>query len=244
MADERLAKLLSHIGIASRRRCEQIISSGRVTVNDVVVLDPGHRVSPGKDCISVDGRLLGQTLKQAAKPLYIALYKPPRYLSDLLSRSERPVARSLIPINTYLFPVGRLDYHSEGLMLFTNDGDLANRVMHPRYGMEKEYLVKFKGVLSDVALRTMVEGLTIEGTRYKVARVRFVRHSLANSWYCVVLTEGRNRMIRKIGEKIGQPVLKLKRIRIGPIKLGDLMPGQYRFLSAREVKSLMDAAPG
>jgi pseudouridine synthase len=242
VADERLAKLLSHIGIASRRRCDEIISSGRVTVNDIIVLDPGHRVSPAKDSISIDGRALDQALKEEKKPIYIALYKPDRYLSDLLSSSDRQVARSLIPMHTYLFPVGRLDYHSEGLMLFTNDGELANRVMHPRYGMEKEYVVKFKGAISDVALRAMIEGVIIEGVRYKVARVRFVRHSLVNSWYNVVLTEGRNRMIRKLGEKIGHPVLKLKRIRIGPIKLGDLMPGQFRFLNAREVKGLLDSA--
>lgn len=244
MEAERLAKFLSRSGIASRRRCEEIISSGRVTVNDIIVLEPGYRVLPGKDIVALDRRVLNQALDQPKNPIYIALYKPVRYLSDLLSHSERLVARSLIPIDSYLFPVGRLDYHSEGLMLFTNDGMLANRVMHPRYGMEKEYLVKFKGVLSDEALRAMVKGVIIEGLRYKVTRVRFLRHSLANSWYSVVLTEGRNRMIRRIGEKIGHPVLKLKRIRIGPIKLGDLTAGQYRFLTPREIKSLVGSVGG
>jgi len=238
---ERLAKFLSRSGIASRRQCEEIILSGRVMVNQVVVLKPGYRVIAGKDIISLDRRVLNQDQNQPRKLIYVALYKPVRFLSDLLSSSERPVARSLIAIDSYLFPVGRLDYHSEGLMLFTNEGTIANLIMHPRYGMEKEYLVKFKGSLPDEVLRVMVEGIVINGLHYRVSRIHFLRHSLANSWYSVVLTEGRNRMIRKMGEKIGHPVLKLKRIRIGPIKLGNLAPSEYRFLSASEIKSLLDS---
>ena len=238
MPSERLSKYLSNSGIASRRKCDDIIKSGRVKVNDITVLEPFYRVLPNKDNVTVDNR----TINTNNNPLYIALYKPVQYLSDLVSEKNRKVTRTLIPIKTYLFPIGRLDYNSEGLMLFTNDGDFANRIMHPRYGVEKEYLAKFKGIISDDLLYEIRKGLLIENSVYRVDSIKFINLSFSNSWYNIILKEGKNRMIRKIGSKIKHPVLKLKRIRIGPVKLGNLKPGEFRLLTDKERNTLLKSS--
>jgi len=238
MLSERLSKYLSNSGIASRRKCDDIIKSGRVKVNDIIVLEPFYRILPNKDNVTVDNR----TLNTNNNPLYIALYKPVQYLSDLVSEKNRKVTRTLIPIKTYLFPVGRLDYNSEGLMLFTNDGDFANRIMHPRYGVEKEYLAKFKGIISDDLLYEIRKGLLIENSVYRVDSIQFINLSFSNSWYNIILKEGKNRMIRKIGSRIKHPVLKLKRIRIGPVKLGNLKPGEFRLLTDKERNNLLKSS--
>jgi 23S rRNA pseudouridine2605 synthase len=235
MLSERLSKYLSNSGVASRRKCDDIIKSGRVKVNDITVLEPFYRILPNKDNVTVDNR----TLNTNNNPLYIALYKPVQYLSDLVSEKNRKVTRTLIPIKTYLFPVGRLDYNSEGLMLFTNDGDFANRIMHPRYGVEKEYLAKFKGIISDDLLFEIRKGLLIENSVYRVDSIQFINLSFSNSWYNIILKEGKNRMIRKIGSRIKHPVLKLKRMRIGPVKLGNLKPGEFRLLTDKERNNLL-----
>jgi 23S rRNA pseudouridine2605 synthase len=238
MPSERLSKYLSNSGIASRRKCDDIIKSGRVKVNDTIILEPFYRVLPHKDNVTVDNR----TCNTNNNPLYIALYKPVQYLSDLVSEKNRKVTRTLIPIKTYLFPIGRLDYSSEGLMLFTNDGDFANRIMHPRYGVEKEYLAKFKGIISDDLLYEIKKGLLIENSVYRVDSIKFINLSFSNSWYNIILKEGKNRMIRKIGSKIKHPVLKLKRIRIGPVKLGNLKPGEFRLLTDKERNTLLKSS--
>jgi len=238
MLSERLSKYLSNSGIASRRKCDDIIKSGRVKVNDITVLEPFYRILPDKDNVTVDN----STLNTNNNPLYIALYKPVQYLSDLVSEKNRKVTRTLIPIKTYLFPVGRLDYNSEGLMLFTNDGDFANRIMHPRYGVEKEYLAKFKGIISDDLLYEIRKGLLIENSVYRVDSIQFINLSFSNSWYNIILKEGKNRMIRKIGSRIKHPVLKLKRIRIGPVKLGNLKPGEFRLLTDKERNNLLKSS--
>jgi len=238
MPSERLSKFLSNRGVASRRKCDEIIKLGHVKVNDIIVLEPFFRVLPNKDKVTVDNC----SLNTRNNLIYIALYKPVQYLSDLVSETNRKVTRTLIPIKTYLFPIGRLDYNSEGLMLFTNDGDFANRVMHPRYGVEKEYLAKFKGVISDDLLYEIRKGLLIEDSVYRVDSIKFINSSFSNSWYNIVLKEGKNRMIRKIGSKINHPALKIKRIRIGPVKLGDLKPGEFRLLTDKEKNILLKSS--
>jgi 23S rRNA pseudouridine2605 synthase len=238
MPSERLSKFLSNRGVASRRKCDEIIKQGHVKVNDIIVLEPFYRVLPNKDKVTVDNC----SLNTRNNLIYIALYKPVQYLSDLVSETNRKVTRTLIPIKTYLFPIGRLDYNSEGLMLFTNDGDFANRVMHPRYGVEKEYLAKFKGVISDDLLYEIRKGLLIEDSVYRVDSIKFINSSFSNSWYNIVLKEGKNRMIRKIGCKINHPALKIKRIRIGPVKLGDLKPGEFRLLTDKEKNILLKSS--
>ena len=228
----RLSVFLSRAGISSRRKAEEIIGSGKVKVNDTVILEPQFKVTPDEDTITYDNHVINETKVK----LYIALYKPAKVLSDLKFDDDRDIARNLIDVKGYLYPVGRLDYHSEGLMIFTNDGEFANRVSHPKFQVEKEYLVKFKGALDQRELKQMKGGILIEGTIYKVDAVSFVKTSLQNSWYRIIMREGKNRMIRKIGEALGRHVLKLKRIRIGNIKLGQLKPGEHRHLEEYEVR--------
>jgi len=231
MLIERLSKFLAHCGVASRRKADVIIQLGRVKVNGSVVLDPFHRVSPGVDTITLDGERLSEVRKQH----YIALYKPVGYLSDLSDPRGRPLARELINIDASLFPVGRLDYNSEGLMIFTNDGEFANGLMHPRYGVEKEYLVKLSGRLTTEEQVRLVSGIRVEGHILRLKSIRTIEETPHNAWYSVILIEGRNRMIRRMAEAISHPVLKLKRIRIDGITLGRLKPGEYRLIDLRHI---------
>jgi 23S rRNA pseudouridine2605 synthase len=230
MPSERLSKFLSNSGIASRRKCDTIIASGRVKVNNTVILEPFFKVIPTEDNITVDN----VKVIASNRSIYLAFYKPINVISDLTTDRDRQNARSLIPVTGYIFPVGRLDYNSEGLMLFTNDGDFASRIIHPKYNIEKEYLVKFKGLLSDQILIQIKHGLLIDGSVHKIKTISFIKTSFSNSWYRIILTEGKNRTIRKIGSKVKHPVLKIKRIRIGPVRLGNMKPGQCRPLKDKE----------
>jgi 23S rRNA pseudouridine2605 synthase len=227
----RLSKFLAHAGIASRRKADNIIKSGTVKVNNLKVLDPFYRVNPHVDAVTVNNKKV--TINAQLK--YIALYKPVGYLSDLMDPRNRRLARALISDDDRLFPIGRLDYHSDGLMLFTNDGAFAQRVMHPRYEVEKEYLVKLKGKLEQHDLKHLTEGVVVEGVCCSFDYVRLVREEKENSWYRVVIHEGRNRMIRKVAEQLSHPVIRLRRVRIGPVRLGRMQPGQHRPLTRKEI---------
>lgn len=226
----RLSKFLASAGVASRRKADDIIKSGKVKVNDITVLDPYHQIDPYKDRVSIDNR----EIESNRDLVYVALYKPVGYLSDLKDTRERQLARDLVKLPGRLFPVGRLDYQSEGLMLFTNDGAFANRVMHPRYQVEKEYLAKLKGRMDERALKSAAHGLMVDGELYRFDKITLLRTETNNSWYRVIVHEGKNRMIRKLADVLNHPVLKLKRIRIGPVTLGVLKPGQFRHLTPAE----------
>jgi 23S rRNA pseudouridine2605 synthase len=228
---ERLSKFISRCGIASRRKSEEIILSGIVKVNDNIILEPQYNVDYTKDIVTIDNNII----KLSEKNIYIALYKPIGYISDLKDVRGRKLARDLINFEGKLFPVGRLDYNSEGLIIFTNDGDLGNRIMHPRYGVEKEYLIKLKGVLSEDDILSIKKGVIIEGVPAHAISIAYVGPAFNNHWYTIILHEGRNRIIRKIGDVIGHRILKIKRIRIGHLKLGNLSSGSYRFLKEREI---------
>jgi 23S rRNA pseudouridine2605 synthase len=231
---ERLAKFLAESGVTSRRRAEELITSGAVKVNGVTVVELYVKVHPTRDVITLND----ERIRPRAK-LYLVLYKPRGYMSDLKDPRGRKLARDLIKVKGRIFPVGRLDYDSEGLMVFTNDGELAHSVMHPRFGVTKEYVVKFRGILSESEMELIMRGAMIDGVRYKVADVSFGWISKSgDGWYRVVAEEGRNRLIRRLGEFINHPVLRLKRIRIGPVMLGDLMPGEYRVLGRKEIEKL------
>ncbi len=236
----RLSAYLSRCGISSRRKAEEIITSGRVKVNNITILEPQYQVTDGKDIISYDNNIVNDNTAR----LYVALYKPVKVLSDLTFDDDRIIARKLIPVEGRLFPVGRLDYHSEGLMLFTNDGEFANRLAHPRFQVEKEYLVKMKGSLDRREMNRMKQGVLIDGSLYRVEEIVYVKTSLQNTWYRVIVREGKNRMIRKIGEELGHHILKLKRLRIGSIELGNMKPGEYRYLEDYEVKEAKKAFLG
>ncbi len=227
---ESLIKFLARAGPFPRRQAEALIHEGRIRVNDALARSPSLQVGP-QDRVVIDGR----PLSAEAIKVYIALNKPDGYISDLKDARGRKLARDLIKHDLRLFPVGRLDYHSEGLMIFTNDGDLANHIMHPRYNVTKEYLVKFKGLLPREAVTRMKKGIFIEGEIYQAEAVRLVKKAPANVWYSMVVNEGKNRMIRKMGAALGHPVLRLRRIRIGKLRLEDLKPGEYRHVEKNEI---------
>jgi 23S rRNA pseudouridine2605 synthase len=242
MVGERLAKFVAHSGAASRRKSEEIVRSGRVKVNGLLVTDPAHPVDPARDEVTLDGR----SIRRAARQYYVALHKPAGYLSDLADSQglTRRLARQLIKVEATLFPVGRLDYHSEGLMIFTNDGAFANRFIHPRYGVEREYHVKLTGRLNREEMGRMTAGVAVEGDLLRVRSIVPLRQTEKNAWYRVIVAEGKNRMIRRMAEALFHPVLRLRRVRIDGITLGGLKPGQYAFIEPRLIKEHVRQAAG
>jgi len=238
MATERLSKFLAHSGIASRRKCEGIIRSGRVKVNGATVADPAHPVDRTGDLVLVDNR----PLRPPAASCYIALYKPPGYLSDLadIEGKDRPLARRLIRLEMPLFPVGRLDYNSEGLMIFTNDGAFANLVTHPRYEVEKEYHLKLSGALTQEELKRALLGLSLDqGRVYGLKSIAPLRKTEKNTWYRLTVTEGKYHHIRKVAEALSHEVLRLRRVRIDGILLGTLKPGQWTHIDPGQIKKFL-----
>lgn len=227
----RLSKYISEYGTVSRRNSEILIQSGKVKVNNKVILEPYYDVNCEIDNVTIDNI----TINSIKRPIYIALNKPAGYISDLKDDKKRDLARDLIDIEERLYPVGRLDYNSEGLMLFTNDGEFANIIMHPRYGVEKEYLIKIRGVISQDKMKRLKNGIRIDGAFCKADKVKFIKTAVKNNWYSIIVREGRNRMIRNMCLAIHHPVLKLVRVRIGKITLGTLEPGKYRKLKESEI---------
>ncbi|MFB3854195.1 MAG: pseudouridine synthase [Vicinamibacterales bacterium] len=233
---ERLQKILSAAGVASRRASERLILDGRVTVNGAVVTELGTRADSETDDIRVDGCRL-----QKPRRRYLLLNKPRGYITSRSDPEGRPTVLDLLPSNRgYLYPVGRLDYDSEGLLILTNDGDLAQRLMHPSHEIEREYEVTVVGWPDGSALRRLRQGIALEGRRTKPATVRLeeTRAGRDQAKLTVVLREGRSRQIRKMCEAVGHPVVRLRRVRIGPIRDASLAPGSARDLTAREVALL------
>jgi len=232
--EERLQKILAQAGLGSRRACEDIISAGRVTVNGQIA-NLGMKADPARDRIFVDGQLV-----KARQPLvYIAIYKPRGVLSTVTAPDPRPTVRDLIPIPDTIYPVGRLDVDSEGLILLTNDGELANRITHPRYEHEKEYRVLVARRPDDEQLETWRRGVVLEdGYKTAPAQVWMDRPQGKGAWLSVVLKEGRKRQIRETGTLLGLPVVKIIRVRIGSLQLGSLKPREWRYLSPAEVAGL------
>lgn len=234
MSAERLQKILSHAGVASRRHAEQIIQEGRVTVNGAVVTELGSKADFETDHIKVDGRLL-----HAPKRLvYIALNKPNNTVTTVTDPQHRATVMDLLgKVKERVYPVGRLDYHSEGLLLLTNDGDLANAIMSAATHLPKTYLVKVNGPLSAEQEERFRRGVPLSGRRTQPAGLKLA-HAAENPWYEVRLFEGRNNQIRLMFKHFGRLVEKLKRVRIGPLELGSLKPGEYRYLDTEEVGKL------
>jgi len=238
MALERLQKIMAASGIASRRKAEEIIAAGRVTLNGKVVVEQGTKADPQRDVICVDGK----PLKSRERLLYFLLHKPKGYVTTVSDPEGRPTVMELMKrCPQRVYPVGRLDYASEGLLLMTNDGQLAQRLMKAGSHAPKTYLVKISGQPDEQALNRLRAGITIEledGMRVKTspAKLRLVEDS-ANPWYEVILSEGRNRQIRRMFQRVGFNVLKIKRVQLGPLVL-DIPPGKYRALTVREVAQL------
>lgn len=233
LVEERLQKVLAHAGVASRRRAEEMIVEGRVQVNGEVVRQLGTKVNPRRDVIQVDGRPLGKP----ERPMYILVNKPRGVLSAARDSRGRKTIVDLVPARSRLYPVGRLDLDSEGLMLLTNDGALALRLAHPRYEHEKEYRVLVAGVPDEAALARLRGGVGLEGGWTRPAQVE-VEKSDGNTWLRMVLREGRKRQIRRMVEKVGYEVLRLIRVRMGPLRLGDLPPGACRPLTREELAAI------
>jgi 23S rRNA pseudouridine2605 synthase len=238
MAEERLQKILAHAGIASRRHAEQIIVEGRVTVNGAVVSELGSKADLERDHIKVDGKLLHAPKRQ----VYIALNKPNNTVTTVSDPEGRDTVMGLLHgIKERVYPVGRLDYHSEGLLLLTNDGELANAITSAASHLPKTYLVKVNGALTSEQEKKFRDGVPIEGRRTMPAGLKMIRPG-ENPWYEIKLFEGRNQQIRTMFKHFGRLVEKLRRVRIGPLDLGQLKPGEFRHLSAEEVQKLKRAA--
>jgi pseudouridine synthase len=231
MAEERLQKILARAGIASRRKAEEYILAGRVTVNGKPVTELGAKADPLRDHIKVDGKLL----RLPRQHVYVALYKPKNCVTTLSDPQGRPTVMDLLKgLKARVFPVGRLDYHSEGLLLLTSDGDFAARILSPASHVPKTYLVKVNGPLTPEQERQFREGIPLYGRRTAPAELKLVRPA-RNPWYSVTLVEGRQNQIRIMFKHFGRLVEKLKRVRIGFLELGALKPGEYRLLTPQEV---------
>jgi 23S rRNA pseudouridine2605 synthase len=231
---ERLQKILAHAGIASRRQAEELIRQGRVTVNGRVVTQLGTKVSPAHDDIRVDG----QRIQAAPDHVYILLNKPRGYLSTMEDTRGRKALGDLVTAPARLYPVGRLDVNSEGLVLLTDDGELANLLTHPRYKHEKEYRVLVAGHPADKTLQAWRRGVVLDGKPTAPAQVDVWRSEKDSTLLRIVMHEGRKRQIRSVAKLLGHRVLELKRVRIGPLQLGTLEVGKWRYLTPRELHNL------
>ena len=238
---ERLQKILAQAGYGSRRACEDFIRAGRVRVNGKIAT-LGEKADPAADTITVDGRALA-----AAESLtYVALYKPRNVLSTVGREKgdDRRSVRDLVDLPGHLYPVGRLDFESEGLVLMTNDGDLTNRLTHPRYGHEKEYRVLLARRPDQDQLEAWKRGVVLEdGYKTAPVNVRFDSAQGKGAWVRVIMGEGRKRQIRETCAQLGLPVVRIIRLRIGELRIGSLRAGQWRQLTADEVDALKGNRP-
>jgi 23S rRNA pseudouridine2605 synthase len=237
MAEERLQKILSQAGVASRRQAERIMAEGRVMVNGTVVTELGSKADIERDHIKVDGRLIHAPKHQ----VYLALWKPNGTVTTVSDPEGRPTVMDLLHgVKERVYPVGRLDYHSEGLLLLTNDGDLANAIMSAATHLPKTYLVKSNGPLTKDQEQKFRDGVPLSGRRTLPAGLKLLRDAV-NPWYEIRLVEGRNNQIRMMFKHFGRLVEKLRRVRIGPLELGSLKPGEFRHLTVEEVAKLKRA---
>jgi pseudouridine synthase len=234
---ERLQKTLAHAGVASRRKSEEIIRQGRVAVNGQVVTELGTKVDPERDTITFDGR----RIDVAGEYTYIVLHKPAGVITTADDPWGRPSVLDLVDVDTRVYPVGRLDADSEGLVLLTNDGQLTHQLTHPSFEHEKEYHVLVAGRPSKVALERLRTGVRLEDGITAPALVDVLRREEKGTWLRMVLHEGRKRQIRRMADAVGHPVKRLIRVRIGSTRLGNLPPGEWRHLSRREVAQLREA---
>lgn len=236
----RLQKFLAAAGICSRRAAEEMIAQGRVRVNGVIVTSAGTTVKPERDLVEVDNKRVRQPEK-----VCLLLYKPSGYLTSLFDAWGRPTVGELVrDAGIRLFPVGRLDLETSGALLLTNDGELAHRLMHPSFGVSKEYLARVGGLPTPLVLERLRTGVLLEDGITAPARVSLVKRGRASAQISLTIHEGRNRQVRRMLAAVGHPVLSLKRVRFGPLTLTALQPGEWRRLREEEVNALWAAAKG
>ncbi len=234
MGLERIQKILAKAGIASRREAEKIILEGRVTVNGKVV-QLGAKADPEKDHIKVDGK----RIPRPEPKITLVLNKPRGYLSTVKDPKGRPTVMDLLgKIKWRLYPLGRLDFDAEGLLLLTNDGEIAYHLTHPKFSISRTYWVKIQGVPGEKKLELLKKGIRLEDGVAKAHSVQILREREKNSWIQITVTEGRTHLVKRLFAAIGHPVLKLKRIEFGPIRLGNLPTGHFRFLTPEEQEQL------
>ncbi|MDY7033559.1 MAG: pseudouridine synthase [Thermodesulfobacteriota bacterium] len=232
---ERLQKTIARAGLASRREAESFIRDGMVTVNGVVITELGTQVDPHKDRINVRGK----PITHIESRVYIMLNKPRGYITTLKDPYGRPIVTDLIKgVKQRIFPVGRLDYNTEGLLLLTNDGELTQRLLHPSNKVLKTYIFTIDGTLSSGEVKQLQSGVELSDGVTSPAQLNFIQKKRGKSLWKIGIYEGRKRQIRRMFEKIERPICRLKRIGFGPLELGELKTGRYRFLTTQEVRVL------
>ncbi|RBP45584.1 pseudouridine synthase [Garciella nitratireducens] len=232
----RLQKFLAYCGIGSRRKCEQYIKEGKVKVNGQIIKQLGFKIDPEKDNIEFNH----SPIQMYEKKVYILLNKPVGYITTVKDQFHRKTVMTLVNnINERIYPIGRLDYNTEGLLLMTNDGTLTYCLTHPKYEIEKEYIAWLKGIPSKEKINAFKNGLKIEDYITFPTDFTILKKNRGNALVKIIIHEGRNRQIRKMCDKIGHPVISLKRIRIGKILLGDLPTGKWRYLTNIEKNYLL-----
>ncbi len=230
---ERLQKILAHAGVASRRACEQLILEGHVQVNGRTVTELGTKADPQRDEITVDFEPI-----RRESPVYVLLNKPKGYVTTVKDEAGRPTVMALVSgIPARIYPVGRLDFNSEGILIMTNDGELAHKLTDPDHEVAKVYLVKVHRALTSDQIKELEGGFRLDGRRLKPCRIEVVEKS-QNPWLKITLTEGKNLQIRRMFAAIGHPVHKLRRVQFGPIADPRLKPGEWRFLNAGEINAI------
>ena len=234
MTRERLQKYLARCGVASRRASEQIIVGGRVRVNGQMTTELGTQIDPAKDRVELDG----QVVRPPRKHTYVALNKPIGVVSTASDPQGRRTVLVLVDVDARLYPVGRLDYDSEGLLVLTDDGDLALHLTHPRHTVEKAYRALLTGEITEATLTQLRRGVVLDGRPTAPARVDLLEEVPDGTWVRFIIREGRNRQIRRMVEQVGLGVSRLIRVRIGSLRLGDLPPGSWRELRPAEVEAL------
>jgi 23S rRNA pseudouridine2605 synthase len=234
--EERLQKIIAAAGICSRRSAEELILAGKVQVNDRVVRQLGTKANPDRDEIRVDGRMITTETER----LYLVLNKPAGTVTTLKDPEGRPVVGDLLyDISKRVYPVGRLDYDSEGLLILTNDGDFAERVQHPRYEIPRTYLVKVRGRLTRKDIQSLINGIDLEDGPFSVKEIHEEKYNEKSQWLRITISEGRNRVIRRALEALGHPVARLIRVSMGRLELGSLKPGEYRHLLKKEIEGFL-----
>lgn len=236
----RVQKFLARAGVASRRGAEDLMTAGRVAVNGVVVTELGARVDPAVDTVTVDG----EPVVPARGPVYLMLHKPPGYVTTMDDPQGRPTVRDLVPAVPGIFPVGRLDMDTTGLLLFTTDGELSHRLLHPRYHVSKAYRVSVDGVPTEADLDRLRSGIELDDGPTKPATVRLVSVGPASAEVDITISEGRKRQVKRMFSAVGHPVNELHRTSFGPLLLGELSQGGTRPLTLPEIEALRQSAGG
>jgi len=236
--EERIQKIIAKCGIASRRAAEQMMRDGRVSVNGVIITQPGMKADASRDTIRVDGGLISG---DAVSPVYLMLNKPTGYVVTLKDPQNRPIVTDLLRgVSERVFPVGRLDYDSEGLLLMSNDGDFSNMVQHPSFKIPKTYMVKVKGNLTKRDIEAIRKGAMLEDGSFKPIWAAMEKSNKKSCWVELTILEGRNRIIRRFFDSIDHPVARLIRTALGDISIGNLRTGEYRYMQKKEVKGLIE----